>query len=76
MKKDVPIKLFKLDEMEDGTVRLQTQLSAGRNNVADFILKDGVLSCWGNGAKGFNFYPYTKPYQVVTDIKEMQYQQL
>ena len=31
------IKLLKVDKMEDGTLRLQSQLMVGRDNV-DFIL--------------------------------------
>jgi hypothetical protein len=59
------IKLLKLDELSDGTIRLQSQLMVGRD-TADFILKDGVLKCWGASEFGnFNFHEYTEPYEIV-----------
>jgi len=64
------LKLLKVNELEDGTIRLQSQLMVGRDSV-DFILKDNVLKCWGNGDKGHNFYEYNKPYEIVSNKSDM-----
>lgn len=64
------MKLLKVNEMQDGTVRLQSQLMVGRDAV-DFILKDNILKCWGSGNKGIDFYEYYGAYEIVTDIKDM-----
>lgn len=68
------IKLFKTDDI-GGVIRLQSQLAVG-TKVADFIIRDGILYHWGFGINGTNWYPYNEPYQIVTDIKEMKYQEL
>lgn len=71
------IKLIKINELENGTVRLQSQLSfIFKSDEADFVLKDGVLKVWGYGDKGFAFYKYDKPYVIVEDKKEMMFQEL
>ena len=69
------IKLLNIGELPDGTIRLQSQLMVGKDS-ADFIMQDGVLKCYGNGNKGFNFYQYDKPYTIVTDRAEMRIQEL
>lgn len=69
------IKLLNIGSLSDGTIRLQSQLLVGKDS-ADFIIQDGVLKCYGNGDKGFNFYEYKKPYTIVTDISEMRTQEL
>ncbi len=69
------IKLLKIGELPDGTIRLQSQLLVGKYE-ADFIIKNGVLKCWGNGKTGFDFYEYSKPYEIVESKEEMQYQEL
>ncbi len=69
------IKLWKVDEMKDGTVRLQSQLKVGKDS-ADFIIEGGVLKCWGRGGKGFNFYEFTDPYEIVESRKDMAMQKL
>ena len=69
------IKLWKVDEMKDGTIRLQSQLMAGKDSV-DFVIKDGILKCWGRGKKGFNFYEFTDPYEIVESRKDMAVQKL
>jgi hypothetical protein len=69
------IKLLKVDEMENGTIRLQSQLYINRDTV-DFIIEGGVLKCYGNGNKGFDFYEYKEPYEIVESKKDMAYQPL
>lgn len=62
--------------MENGTQRFQSQLYIGRDSV-DFIMGiDGIMRCYGYGDKGFNYYPFNEPYEIITDIKEMKYQKL
>jgi len=69
------IKLLKIDTLGNGTIRLQSQLSVGKDS-ADFILKDGVLMNWRYGEKGVNFYPINISYTIVDDIKDMDVQQI
>lgn len=69
------INLFKIGELPDGTIRLQSQLLVGKDE-ADFIIKAGVLKCWGNGKTGFDFYEYTEPYDIFESKEAMKYQEL
>jgi hypothetical protein len=69
------IKLFKAGELEDGTLRLQSQLMVGKDS-ADFIMKDEVVKCWGNGERGFDFYDYKEPYEIIENKKDMLTQEL
>ena len=70
------IKLFKIDTLEDGTERFQTQLQIGKD-VASFIRKpNGKMKSYGNRKGCFDFYEYDKPYEIVNDIKEMSIQPL
>lgn len=69
------IKLLKIDELEDGTIRLQSQLWVGKN-VANFIIKDGILKEYRYGDKGDNFYETQIPYEIVNSKSEMRYQPL
>lgn len=70
------IKLYKLGEMENGDIRLQSQIYVGED-TADFILRtDGVLENYGYGERGFNFYKTDIPYEIVLDKKDMKYQKL
>lgn len=70
------IKLLKIDEMEDGTLRFQSQLYVG-GTTADFVMRsDGIMRCWGCGEKGFNFYPYEGEYEIVESKEEMKHQPL
>jgi hypothetical protein len=71
------IKLLKLDELSDGTQRFQSQLFVGRG-VADFIMEtDGTMKCYGRSfGFGFDFYPYNKPYEIVTNKSDMLRQEL
>jgi len=70
------IKLYKESTMEDGTIRLQSQLYIGRS-TADFVMRnDGIVECWGNGKKGFGFYEYKEPYQIIENINDMKTQSL
>lgn len=72
--KITPIKLFKASELSNGTQRFQSQLSVGKDS-ADFIMEsDGTMKHWEYGKDGFNFYPYSKPYQIVSNISEMSTQ--
>jgi hypothetical protein len=61
--------------MEDGTIRLQSQMLIGKD-TADFIIENGVLKNWRNGDKGFNFYVYDEPYEIVENIENMAVQLL
>lgn len=70
------IKLLKLSDLEDGTQRFQSQLLVGKD-TADFVMgADGIMKCYGRGDKGFNFYPYNKPYEIVSNKAEMVIQAL
>jgi hypothetical protein len=70
------VKLLLLNTLEDGTKRYQSQLYIGKN-TADFIMKtDGIMYCFDNGDKGMDFYQFTEPYQIVSDVNEMKTQQL
>lgn len=66
------IKLLHVDTMEDGTMRLQSQLQLGKT-ACDFILKDNVLKIWGNRGE---FIHYDKPYIIVKNISKMKIQRL
>jgi len=73
------IKLLEIEGVEIGgeiTRRFQSQIHVGTDS-ADFVMsEDNVMRNHGYGDKGFNFYPYNKTYEIVTDIKEMKKQQL
>lgn len=69
------IKLLKLDELANGTIRLQSQLCVGKD-VADFILVNGVLKHYGRHTDVFGFYETDIPYEIVDSVEDMQYQQL
>jgi hypothetical protein len=70
-----PIKLYRLDEMEDGTIRLQSQLYIGKD-TADFIMENGVVKFYNKGKNGFGYYEYKEPYIIVDDISMMKNQPL
>ena len=69
------IKLLNIGTVLESTIRLQSQLLVN-TDTADFILEDGVLKCWENGDRGFNFYETKIPYEIVKDKESMRYQQL
>lgn len=69
------IKLFKASTLEDGTIRLQSQLYIGKDS-ADFILKNNQLCSWRYGSNGLGFYPCDEEYEIVEDIKDMKKQKL
>ena len=70
------IKLLKIGELKDGTQRFQSQLLVGKD-TADFVMgTDDIMKCYGNGNKGFNFYAYTKPYEIVSNKSDMVRQTL
>ena len=65
------IKLLKIDELSDGTQRFQSQLLVG-TKTADFIMRsDGIMRCYGYGNKGFDYYEYSKAYQVFLNKSDM-----
>ena len=65
------IKLLKVGKLSDGTQRFQSQLYVGKD-TADFIMGiDGIMKHYGNGEKGFDFYPYNKPYEIVSIKNDM-----
>ena len=64
------IKLLKVDEMEDGTLRLQSQLMVGRDSV-DFILKDGILKNWCYLSGGVGFHETDISYEIVNSKKNI-----
>ena len=64
------IKLFKLGELEDGTQRFQSPLYIGKN-TADFVMgNDNIMRCWGRGNRGFDFYEYQEPYEIIDKNNE------
>jgi hypothetical protein len=68
------IKLYKVDEMSDGTERFSTQLGL-RNNTISFIReKNGVMKHFNRGEKGIGFYEYKKPFKIVENISDMRKQ--
>lgn len=69
------ITLLKLNKLECGVIRLQSQLYIGKD-TADFILEDGIIKCLGYGSKWDTYYPYNNPYTIVDNIKEMTRQEL
>lgn len=70
------LKLLEVDTIQDGTIRLQSQLMVGKDS-ADFILQNNVLKCWGfMPLYGFGFYPSSQPYEIVKTREEMKTQQL
>lgn len=69
------IKLLKIGELENGTIRLQSQLLVGQN-VANFILEDGILKVWRYGNEGTEFYETEIPYEIVHNKLEMRCQPL
>lgn len=77
MKKEIaPIKLFLVGTMDDGTMRLQSQLMVGRCSV-DFLIKDGRLFNWFfKPLNGVGFHEIDIPYVVITNKEEMKEQEL
>lgn len=70
------IKLLKIGALENGTQRFQSQLLVGKD-IADFVMgTDGVMKCYNNGDKGFNYYPYNKPYEIISSNSDMVIQVL
>ncbi len=63
------IKLFKVDETEDGAIRLQSQLYVDRGTV-DFILEDGILKHW----TGHSFTEIDIQYEIIETKEEMNLQ--
>jgi len=70
------IKLLKVGELQDGTQRFQSQLYVGKD-TADFAMgTDGIMKYLDRGPKGFDYYPYDKPYTIVNSKEEMRFQPL
>lgn len=75
-KRFIMIKLYKIDELDNGTERFCTQLQIGMG-IASFIReKDGDMKFYNNGKTGFGFYKYDKPYKIVENLSEMRMQPL
>jgi hypothetical protein len=51
----------------DGVTRLQSQLRIGKD-TCDFILEDGILKNFGEGERGFNFYPCNLEYEIIDKV--------
>lgn len=65
------IKLLETDGLKDGTRRFQSQLLVGKD-TSDFVMgTDGIMKCYGKGDKGFDFYPYNQPYEIVSNKNDM-----
>lgn len=71
------IKLLKVDVLEDGTERFQSQLSVGKDSV-DFVRgKDGIMRNYGwRSDKGFGFFEFNEPFEIVENKKDMLVQAL
>ncbi len=70
------IKLYYVNTLDNGTKRFQSQLYVGKAS-ADFVMReDGVMLNWGHGNKGWDFYEFKDPYEIVSDVKEMSSQKL
>lgn len=69
------IKLLKLNELDNGTIRLQSQLRVG-SDTADYILDNGILKNWGKGANGFDFYQTDIPFEIILNKSDMLSQTL
>ena len=62
------LKLFKCGTMDDGTIRLQSQLSVGKDSV-DFLLRpDGTLESWWHN----RWVKTIIPFEIIEDINEMR----
>ena len=70
-----PIKLFELEPSVTGTRRFCSQLEMNKG-VASFIFTDGQMKEYQYGDKGFGFYDFNDPYEIVRDAKDMVVQQL
>jgi hypothetical protein len=66
-----PIKLYKIGEAGSAT-RLASTPMKSDNNIADFILEDGVMKVYSTGSDGFQFYPTELPYTIVASKSELQ----
>lgn len=69
-------KLWKVNTMEDGTERFQTQLELGSDTVSFIRTPNGEMKSYRYGDDGPSFYPYNKDYEVVKNIEEMNTQPL
>jgi hypothetical protein len=70
------IKLLKLDTLNDGTQRFQSQLYVGKDTI-DFVMgTDNIMLCWRESNGRFDFYEFNEPYEIVLNESEMKYQEL
>lgn len=67
------IKLYYAGTLQDGTIRLQSQLYVGKDS-ADFIIKNGSLHVWDCSNGGFGFHETNIPHEIIYFKKEMQTQ--
>lgn len=63
-------KLYYSGTLDNGTIRLQSQLHLGRD-TANYIFKNNQLYVWGRGDKGFDFYPTNEPFEIIYPEKEV-----
>ena len=71
------IKLFKLDTIDDGTERFQTQLELGKDTCSFVKRKDGKMYSWGwKPERGHGFHEYTGEFEIVENIEDMRMQEL
>lgn len=67
------IKLYVIETLENGTIRLQTQLTVMRKGIeANFILEKEKLYIWDGGGWALSNIDY----ELVYDKKQMKYQSL
>lgn len=68
------IKLFEIEGLSDGTRRFQSQLYVG-SDTADFVMEsDEIMTHYGHGKKGFDFYPFAGEYEIVANKSDMNIQ--
>lgn len=67
------IKLYVIETLENGTIRLQTQLTVMRKGVeADFILEKEKLYIWDGGGWALS----NRDFELVYNKEQMKYQTL
>jgi len=63
------IKLYKINELNNGTERFCTQLQIGKE-IASFIReKNGDMEFYKYGKRGFEFYKYDKPFEIEESLE-------
>lgn len=70
------INLLIIEELNDGTKKLKSQLYLKRNTVDFIIEKDNIIKCYQYGKNGFGFYPYSGEYKIVDSISDLNFEKL